>query len=243
MSAVTLTRHDGWAEVVLNRPERRNAIDGPLGIALAAAFADVSADPTFGVVLLRGADGAFCSGLDLKAFNAEPPAPWVNDFQAIWRGAHRALFNCPIPIVCALERFAINGGAALALAADLLVAGEEAFLQVGEIQQGMAAPYNVAWLNLRAPEFVRAQLAFSGRRFNGVELAKLGLAYACAPDAEVLAQAIALCQKLAEYPEGASRRIKAGLRAHVGVSADAWFDAAVSADPLQQRLAPQHQKD
>ncbi len=242
MSEVTLTRHDRWAEVVLNRPERRNAIDGPLGVALAAALAEVSADPTIGVVLLRGADGAFCSGLDLKAFNAEPPPPWVDEFQAIWRGAHRALFDCPVPIVCALERFAINGGAALALAADLLVAGEEAFLQVGEIQQGMAAPYNVAWLNLRAAEHVRSQLAFTGRRFNGVELAKLGLAYACAPDAQVLEDAISLCLQMAEYPEGASRRIKAGLRAHVSVSADAWFDAAVAADPLQQRLAPRHQR-
>lgn len=242
MSEVALTRHDGWAEVVLNRPERRNAIDGPLGVAVAGAFAEVASDPTVGVVLFRGAGGAFCSGLDLKAFNAEPQPSWIDGFQAIWRGAHRSLFNCPVPIVCALERFAINGGAALALAADLLVAGEEAFLQVGEIQQGMAAPYNVAWLNLRAPEYVRAQLAFTGRRFSGIELAQLGLAYVCAPDSEVLEQATALCRKIAEYPEGASRRIKAGLRAHVSVSADAWFDAAVSADPLQQRLAPQHQK-
>ncbi len=242
MSEVALTRHAGWAEVVLNRPERRNAIDGPLGVALAGAFAEVAADPTVGAVLFRGAGGAFCSGLDLKAFNAEPQPSWISEFQAIWRGAHRALFDCPVPIVCALERFAINGGAALALAADLLVAGEEAFLQVGEIQQGMAAPYNVAWLNLRAPEYVRAQLAFTGRRFSGIELSQLGLAYLCAPDSEVLEQATALCRKIAEYPEGASRRIKAGLRAHVSVSADAWFDAAVSADPLQQRLAPQHQK-
>ena len=61
--------------------------------------------------------------------------------------AHSALFNCTKPIVGALERYAINGGAALAIARDYLVAGEQAFLQVGEVQIGMAAPYNMAWLN------------------------------------------------------------------------------------------------
>ncbi len=242
MASVELQRHEGWAEVVLNRPEKRNAIDGPFGVDLAAALHAAQSDDSCRVVLLRGAGGAFCSGLDLKGFNAEPPPEWVPQFQQIWRGAHKALFDCPLPIVTALERFAINGGAALAPAGDVMIAGECAFLQVGEVQQGMAAPYNVAWLNLRAAEHVRAQLALVGRRFFGPELKQLGLAYECVADEAVLETAQALCQTMSEYPEGATRRIKAGLRAHVTSDADAWFDAAVQADPLQTRLKPQLQK-
>ena len=210
VSAVELQRREtpdggAWAEVVLNRPERRNAINGPLGLELRDAVMAADADEATQLLLLRGAGGAFCSGLDLKAFNADPAPSWLGDFQDIWRGAHSALYTCRKPIVVALERFAINGGAALALAGDLLVVGEEAFLQIGEVQQGMAAPYNMAWLNLRVAEHVQAQLALVGRRFNGAELRRLGLATECVPDAEVLQVAEALCTRLADYPAGGAR--------------------------------------
>ena len=172
MAEVERIDHDGWAEVVLNRPARRNAINGPLGECLAETLRAVDATEGVQTVLLRGADGAFCSGLDLKAFNADPPPEWVANFGTIWRGAHKALYECRKPIVAALERYAINGGSALALAADLLIAGETAFLQVGEVKMGMAAPYNMAWLRLRHSENVTAKLTITGRRFSGRELAR-----------------------------------------------------------------------
>lgn len=224
--AVVLAEHDGWAEVVLNRPERRNAINGPLGEGLAEAFRAASAAADVQVVLLRGAEGAFCSGLDLKAFNAEPPPEWLARFNSIWRGAHKAIFECPKPIIVALERYAINGGAALALAADLLVVGENAFLQVGEVKMGMAAPYNMAWLRLRHSENVTAKLTLTGRRFPGTELAALGVAFEAVADANVVARASELAAELASYPAGALTRIKATMRAYSDAPADAWFDRA-----------------
>lgn len=115
MAEVEFVEHGRWAEVVLNRPRQRNAIDGPLGEGLAAAIRRADEDEAIEAVLLRGADGAFCSGLDLKAFNAEPPPDWMPRFGAIWRAAHTSIYECRKPIVAALERFAINGGAALAL--------------------------------------------------------------------------------------------------------------------------------
>ncbi|MCY4056782.1 MAG: enoyl-CoA hydratase/isomerase family protein, partial [Gammaproteobacteria bacterium] len=178
MAVVEVVDHGRWAEVILNRPERRNAINGPLGEALTSAIRRADADDGVQAILFRGAEGAFCSGLDLKAFNAEPPPDWMPRFSTIWRGAHKAIFECRKPVVVALERFAINGGAALALAADLLVAGENAFLHVGEVRQGMAAPYNLAWLRFRHSESVAAQLTLTGRRFTGSELVALGVAYA-----------------------------------------------------------------
>ena len=119
-----LIDHGSWAELVLNRPERKNAINGPLGRDLSRALADIEKSEHIQAVLFRGAGGAFCSGLDLKEFNAEPAPDWLPDFQHIWRDAHRGLMSCSKPIVGALERYAINGGAALALACDLLIAGE-----------------------------------------------------------------------------------------------------------------------
>jgi len=100
--AAELVRHDGWAELVLNRPERKNAITGPMGVAISECLAAVDADESIQVVLLRGAGGAFCSGLDLKEFNADPAPDWLPEFQTLWRGAHRALYYCPVPIIGAL---------------------------------------------------------------------------------------------------------------------------------------------
>jgi enoyl-CoA hydratase/carnithine racemase len=226
-----LIRHGNWAELVMNRPERKNAITGPMGVAMTECLAAVNEDESIQVILLRGAGGAFCSGLDLKAFNADPAPDWLPDFQALWRGAHRALFECRVPIIGALERYAINGGAALALACDLLITGREAFLQVGEVQIGMAAPYNLAWLALRHPEPVAARLAMIGRRFSGEELIAMGIAQECVDDDQVLTAATELARTLADYPEGASGKIKSGIRAAVTDSADDWFDRFTGVRP------------
>ena len=229
MAEVESIIHEGWGELVLNRPEVRNAINGPFGQALAAEVRALDANVDVKVILLRGAQGAFCSGLDLKAFNAEPAPEWMSGWGTTWRDAHKALYTCGKPIVAALEKYAINGGAALALAADLLVAGETAFLHVGEVQQGMAAPYNMAWLRLRHSEALAARVAIVGRRMLGPELKSVGIAYEVAPDLEVVACARQLVESLAAYPNDALARIKKTLRAYNDVPADAWFDRATGA--------------
>ena len=228
MSEVEFIRQGSWAEVVLNRPQRRNAITGPLGAALADAFEAVQADDEINAVLFRGADGAFCSGLDLDAFSADPRPEWMAEWPQIWRRAHRALFNCEKPIVCALQRFAINGGAALVLASDFTIAGESSYLMVGEVKIGMAAPYNLAWLSLRFPEVVATRLAVLGERVSGPELVKLGVALRCTPDDQVLEAARELTSQLAGYPPGAGARIKRSMRNLAGTDVDKVFDTAIA---------------
>lgn len=238
MATVETIAHGSWAELVLNRPERRNAIDGDLGMALAGALRALDTDDAVRAILLRGAEGSFCSGLDLKAFRADPPPEWLPKFNVIWRAVHTALYDCRKPIIAALERFAINGGAALALAADLVVAGETAFLQVGEVQLGMRAPFNIAWLRLRHSESVTAKLALTGRQFTGPELTGMGVVHACVPDAEVLDHARQLADELASHPAGAVMGIKAAIRAYNDVSAGAWFDKATATGPVTSPLSP-----
>jgi enoyl-CoA hydratase/carnithine racemase len=238
--AVRVELHeDGWAELILNRPERKNAITGPLGQALAEGLRSLNARDDVRVILLRGASDAFCSGLDLKEFNADPAPDWLADFQSIWRGAHRGLFESNKPIVGALQRYAINGGAALALACDLLVVGEEAFLQVGEVQIGMGAPYNLAWLSLRHSEAKMAEITLYGERLYGPQMRDMGLAQSCVPDEEVLAQAQALCTRLAGFPGNGVAGIKSGLRARLTCDADTWFDRFTSSNPAAGRPKPQ----
>ena len=242
MSEVELAVSGNVAEVILNRPERKNAITGPLGEHLADCLAQANADPEVHVILLRGAGGSFCSGLDLDAFNAEPAPDWLPEFQHIWRGAHHALFNSEKPIVGALERYAINGGAALALACDLLVAGEGAFLQVGEVKIGMAAPYNMAWLSLRHSEALAARIALVGDRLSGAHLGDLSVAHEVVADDTVLAAGRQLAETLAAYPPGGLNRIKTGMRARLTVDADTWFDRFTGKDPVGNRPQPKSMK-
>lgn len=222
------------AHVILNRPERRNALTGPLAIELLDAIRTVDEDPDIGVMVLRGAGGAFCSGLDLKEFNLEPKPDWVPEFGSLWREVHRSIFDMQTIVVGALERAAVNGGAALAIACDFLVAGESAFLQVGEIQQGMAAPMNMAWLRLRYSEALAARVALLGDRLTGPQLVGLGMAFESVPDDEVVAAADRLAGRLAEHdPTGVIRIKKSLRRTGYDGTAEEWFAGALAADPLR----------
>ena len=229
-SAVLLERHEGWAEIVLNRPDRRNAIDGALADGLLEALAAVQADATLRAVVLRGAGGAFCSGLDLKAFGATPQLAWVPGFGVHWRSVHVALASLRPVLLVALERFAINGGAALVLAGDLAVCGEGAFLQIAEIRLGMAAPNNLAWLRLRHPESVAARLALTGDKVGAAELLALGVVNEVVADDAVLSRCRVRAAEIASFPAAGVAAIKPALRAAwMGTSPEAWFASFAAA--------------
>lgn len=236
-AAVIFRPHDGWAEIVLNRPQRRNAIDGALADALADALQRAADDPTLRAVVLRGAGGALCSGLDLKAFAAEPPPAWRAGFSERWRALHVSLATLDKVLVVALERFAINGGAALALAGDLLVCGHGAFLQVGEVRIGMDAPANLAWLLMRHSEAVAARVALVGDRVDAATLLRLGVATEVVADDEVAARCAAIAAGLAACPADAVVRMKTSLRrASLGMDAVRWFEGF--ADPARPARPP-----
>jgi enoyl-CoA hydratase/carnithine racemase len=211
--------HEGWGELVLNRPERRNALAPASARDLREGLAALLQGGAR-VVLLRGEGGTFCSGLDIDLFQGGAGAAWAAD----WTGFHRDLHACPAVVICALERYAINAGAALALASDLMVAGEGAVLTVGEAAIGMHAPMNLAWLRLRAPETVAAQLALGAGRMSGADLHRLGLAWALVPDGEVKDHARAASARMAGWPAGTLAGIKAALRRPVPEGGDI-FDA------------------
>lgn len=224
--------HQRVAHLVLNRPQRRNALTGPLAQQFVDALDTVAADDDVTVMVIRGAGGAFCSGLDLKEFAKDPQPGWVKSFASTWRSAHCRLFESDRIIIGALERAAVNGGAALALACDFLVAGEHSFLQVGEIQQGMAAPMNMAWLRLRFDEALAARLVLLGDRVSGDELVRLGVAHRSVADDQVLAEVDELAMRLAEHDPAGVRRIKTSLRRTVvHMTAEEWFAQALAADP------------
>lgn len=208
----------GWAEIVLNRPERRNSLIPPLAGEVTAALTALQADDSVASIVLRGEGGYFCSGIDLKALQQDPPPDWAGKDVGDVRSMHIALFNSTKPVIGAFEKFGINAGAALAFACDILIAGETAFLQIGEIQQGANIPMNAAWLKIKATEVVAARLALYGDRVAGPELVRLGIATECVPDADVVARAREVAARLASFPPGATQNIISSLRHQRGIT-------------------------
>lgn len=222
-STVLLERLGARADLVLHRPERKNAIVQQMAVELRDAVHALSADPTVACIVLRGSGGAFCSGMDLKAagpdLKAEPLGAWVE--------VHTAIYRCPVPIVVALERYAINAGAALVLASNLAVAGASSFLQVSEMAMGVPAPMCQAWLHLRHSPAVADRVLLLADRIPAAEALRLGLVTEVVPDDQVVTRAQELADRIAAYPAAGRAGVAAVWRDLRGEldDPDAWFTA------------------
>lgn len=199
---LVVRRADHHAEIVLNRPHRRNALTERTVEALTSSLATLEDDSRVHAVLLRGAGATWSSGLDLKEVD-------VARFGPMWQQLHRNLSRMSTPIVGALEGAAINAGAALALACDVVIAGRSAYAQIMEATLGMAAPVNTAWLLARHSPALGARLVLTAERITGERLVDLGLAHVCVDDPDVMAVSQEVVQRIASHPRGAAALVKA----------------------------------
>jgi enoyl-CoA hydratase len=125
---------------------------------------------------------------------------------------HGLLFDSPKILLGAIEGAAINAGSALALACDVIIVGTSSKLLVGEIQRGMAAPMNLAWLSLRHSESVAARLALVGEPVDGSALTEMGVAHQCVEDSLVIQQCRELAMRIAKYDLAGAMNMKKALR-------------------------------
>lgn len=116
--------------ITLNRPEARNAINTPLGLALVAATKRLDEDDSLSLGILTGAGKGFSAGMDLKAFASEGPPEGFSDF--LVKGSQK-------PLIAAVEGFALAGGLEIALACDLIVAARGIKLGIPEAKRGLFA--------------------------------------------------------------------------------------------------------
>lgn len=178
------------AEVLLNRPEKHNALDMEMFDELAAAGERLSAERSVRAVVLAGAGDNFCAGIDLSIFSdpgdAIDPAsmaPQAGSHANRFQRAAYAWREIPVPVICAIRGVAFGGGAQIALGADLRYAAPDAKLSIMEIRWGLIPDIaiSVTASNLLRDDQLR-ELAYTGRVVDGDEAEQLGLVTAIHDD-------------------------------------------------------------
>ena len=210
MATVSI-REDGPVTVVtIERPERRNAVDGPTAEALREAFEEFEADGTAAVAVLTGAGGTFCSGADLKALAEGVPMVLEEDGPGPMGPTRLSLSK---PVVAAVEGHAVAGGLELALWCDLRVAAEDAVFGVYCRRWGVPL---IDGGTVRLPRVVgeaRAlDMVLTGRAVRADEALAWGLASRVVPSGRALEEAVALAHEIAALPQRCLREDRASLR-------------------------------
>jgi enoyl-CoA hydratase len=189
--------------VTINRPQRRNAVDGPTAALLAREFRAFDADESVDTAVLTGADGVFCAGADLQAI-AEGKGNRVEAGGDGPMGPTRLRLNKPV--LAAIEGFAVAGGLELACWCDLRVAGEHAVL--GVFCRRFGVPL-VDLGTIRLPRLIghsrASDLILTGRGVDGTEAFAMGLVNRVVSDGHALDAALALAAELEALPQGCLR--------------------------------------
>ena len=190
----TRMERDGvvWAEIVLNRPDKGNALTMPMIDRLAETAARIETDRTIRAAVLRGRGRFFCTGGDIEAWGALSPHAMARDWILPGIRAIERLAALPVPVIAVLSGHALGGGLELALAADLRIALESAKLGAPEVTLGMIS----GWMGVRrlaeTVGVARArQLTLLGLPIPASQALEWGLVHAVAADTEGLEQQLA----------------------------------------------------
>jgi len=228
--SVIAERDGPVAIVTINRPQVRNAVDPPTAEALFTAFADAERDDMVLAIVLTGADGAFCSGADLKAVasHAMGERPQKRHAQQAPMGPTRLLSDRDAaepftslskPLIAAIEGHAVAGGLELALLADMRVASETAVFGVYCRRWGVPL---IDGGTLRLPRIIgqgRAMdMILTGRAVDANEAFNWGLANRVVKAGEARAAAVQLAKDIARFPQACLRADRAS--AYAGWSQD-----------------------
>lgn len=215
------TLRERVATITLNRPQARNSLSDNLTPALRTMIKVCGEDPNVGAILITGAGAAFCAGGDVKGMGGKSGgtnAPELTFDQKVARLQERqrtltgALVAVRKPTVAALPGPAAGAGLSIALACDLRIAAESAFVSTGYMKVGLSGDYGIAWLLTRLVGTARArELLFLSEKIDAKRCEAIGLVNRVVPDDKLREEAFALAKSMAEGPTVALRAMKDNL--------------------------------
>src|SRR5437868_10474639 len=230
---------DRVAVVTLNRPEARNSLSDALTPALRTMIRTCGENPDVGALLITGAGEAFCAGGNVKGMGAHRDPKKlemslddrVADLQERQRLLTGALVAVRKPTIAALPGAAAGAGLAIAMACDIRIAAQSAFVSTGYLRVGLSGDYGIAWLLTRLVGTARArELMFTADKVDAKRCEAIGLVNRVVPDASLQDEAFALAKAMAEGPTIALRYMKDNLDEALA------FDFATARDHEAARL-------
>jgi len=231
------TVEDGVAVIVMNRPERRNALSRDMLTAMSSVLAAMEADPAVACVVLTGAGGAFCAGGDVKGMadgtgggsTAAAGADLDSRIHA-QRLSQRAtagkLYKMPKPTIAAIPGAAAGAGLSLALACDLRIASQTAVMTTAFAKVGFSGDYGGTYFLSHLVGSAKArELYYLSDRIDMNEALRLGLVNWVVPADQLEARTRELAHRLAKGPRVAYRYMKENInRAVTGADVDDCLD-------------------
>jgi enoyl-CoA hydratase len=196
--ALTTERDGHLLIATLNRPERQNAINGEMLVRLYDAYVEAETDPDIRVLILTGAGGNFCSGMDLKEMadgfqgdtgEIDVQGRLAEDPELHWKALLRT-WKPMVPLIVAVEGTAIAGGTELLGATEIRVAGESSRIGIAEVRRAL---YPMGGSAVRIPRQIpwarAAELLLCGNTITAAEAFDLGLVNHVTPDGDALERA------------------------------------------------------
>jgi methylglutaconyl-CoA hydratase len=203
-------RQGGVTTLWLNRPEKRNALNGALVDALTGTLNDLAEDDDTRVILMRGRGKDFCAGADLDELariTSEGPAASLEDARRLG-SLFTLMRRLPKPIVAAVHGRAIAGGCGLATACDLILAMEGSEFGYPEVHLGFVPAMVMAILRRKLGESRAFELVTLGERISAAEARRVGLVNRVFPATPFESDVESFCEELSSRPPSAIALIK-----------------------------------
>lgn len=239
--SVEYSKDGDVAVITLNRPNRFNAIEATLSTGLVEALDRAGNDARAAVITGKGK--AFCSGADLADLESEYETggpDLAEHLETVFHPMVDALVDCGVPTVAAINGVAAGAGMGLALACDLRVIAESAFLTSAFTAIGLTPDSGTTWWLPQMVGVSRAlEITLTNRRISSEEAVEIGLCVDAAPDAEVVEGALDVARSLADLVPDSLITTRRLIRQAAGRS----FTEALSAEQTEQgRLGktPEH---
>jgi len=211
MSELLIDNHGAVRVLTMNRPDKLNALNFALTRALLEGLKAADADDSVHCVILAGAGRGFCAGADTSEFKDLTPEnqKLVEERAALTMSLHRLFSQMSKPVISAINGFAMGGGAGLALACDMAVAGEGAKIAYPEVKHGIVAAIVMPNLVRQVGRKAAFELIATGQTISGARAVELGMINRVVPDDKLMEETLALAQTVAGFSRQAMSTTKA----------------------------------
>jgi 2-(1,2-epoxy-1,2-dihydrophenyl)acetyl-CoA isomerase len=230
---LVVERADGIVTITLDRPERKNAVNGEMWDELLVTFREIGEQDSDRVVVLTGAGGDFCSGADMSTVGEGERPPHALASMRHVGDVCLALYRLPQPTIAKVRGVAVGAGMNLAMVCDLVVASDTARFSEIFARRGLSIDFGGSWVLPRRVGMHRAkELALFAEIIGAAEAERIGLVNRVVPDGELDEFVAGWAQKLAAGPPIALAQTKRLLNNAVGITLEQALDEEAAAQAV-----------